>query len=200
MNELRGVPVYIVDDDDSVRQALRYLLEGYGFKIADFSSGNAFLEQTDILIPGCLILDSRMPGLSGQQVQARLNSDLSPIEVIFLTSHGDVPMAVKAFRDGACDFFQKPVDVVELIPSIERSQMESLASYRQHRYLEQLAALTPRERELFDLVVQGKTNRQIAETLHIAVRTVEVHRAKMMEHLGAESIADLVRISETTTR
>ncbi len=137
-----------------------------------------------------------MPGLSGQEVHERLNQHASSIEVIFLTSHGDVPMAVKAFRDGACDFHQKPIKATELIPSIEKAQQLSLDRYRQHHYRLQMAELTPREQQLFELVVAGMTNRQIGESLHIAVRTVEVHRAKMMERLGATNLPDLVRIAE----
>lgn len=196
MSETLAVPVYIVDDDDSVREALRYVLEGYGFNVEDFSSGGAFLQGVNLDRPGSLILDSRMPGLSGPQVHEQLNGAQSAIEVIFLTSHGDVPMAVKAFREGAADFFQKPVNATELVPSIEAAQQASLIRYRRYRYAAQFEELTTRERQLFELVRQGMTNRQIAEGLTIAVRTVEVHRARMMERLGATNIADLMKIAE----
>jgi two-component system response regulator TtrR len=197
VSELLAVPVYIVDDDDSVREALRYVLEGYKFKVLDFASGELFFDQVNLTTPGCLILDSRMPGLSGQQVHEALNDADSCIKVMFLTSHGDVPMAVKAFREGACDFHQKPVNAAELIPSIEKAQQGSLLQYRRYNYRQQFAELTDREKQLFKLVAKGLTNKQISETLYISVRTVEVHRAKMMERLGANNIADLIKISET---
>lgn len=197
MNELLTIPVFIVDDDDSVREALRYVLEGYQFKVLDFSSGEEFLAQVKLSAPGCLILDSRMPGLSGQQVHEMLNDANSCIQVIFLTSHGDVPMAVKAFREGACDFHQKPVSASELVPSIEKGQRASLLHYRRNSYLQQYDELTERGKQLFDLVVKGLTNKDISKRLYISVRTVEVHRAKMMERLGANSIGELIKISET---
>lgn len=196
MSERLEVPVYIVDDDHSVRQALRYALEGYGFRIEDFASGNLLLEQANLNAPGCLILDSRMPGLSGQQVHQRLNEVNACLKVVFLTSHGDLPMAVHAFREGACDFHQKPVNMADLIPSLEQAQQASLNRYQKRHYQQQLAALTQREQQLFKLVVKGLINKQIAAELCISVRTVEVHRASMMEQLGANNIAELVRISE----
>lgn len=196
MNEILAVPVYLVDDDDSVRAALRYVLEGYGFGVLDFDCGASFLAQAPLDAPGCLILDSRMPGLSGQQVHQQLNSAGACIEVIFLTSHGDLPMAVKAFRDGACDFHQKPVNAANLIPSIEKAQRSSLRRYRNCLYREQFATLTEREAQLFELVVKGLINKQISDVLCISLRTVEVHRSKMMERLGATSIGDLIKISE----
>lgn len=196
MDEILAIPVYLVDDDDAVREALRYVLEGYGFSVLDFNSGDSFLAQAPFNAPACLILDSRMPGLSGQQVHQQLNSTGACIEVIFLTSHGDLPMAVKAFRDGACDFHQKPINAADLIPSLKKAQRSSLRRYRNQLYREQFAALTKREAQLFELVVKGLMNKQIAEVLCISLRTVEVHRSKMMERLGATCIADLIKISE----
>lgn len=196
MHEVLAVPVYIVDDDDSVREALRYVLEGYKFTVQDFSSGELFLAQVNLTAPGCLILDSRMPGLSGPEVHDTLNSNQSCIRVIFLTSHGDLPMAVKAFRDGAFDFHQKPANAAELIPSIEKAQKGSLLQYRHYHYTQQFNELTAREKQLFERVIQGLTNKQISESLFISVRTVEVHRAKMMERLGASNIAQLIKIAE----
>lgn len=196
MNDYQAVPIYLVDDDDAVREALRYVLEGYDLVVADYASGEQFLQQVNTAIPGCLILDSRMPGIDGQQVHERLRQSSSPIKVIFLTGHGDVPMAVKAFRDGASDFHQKPIKVEELLPSVERAQRRSVEAYRHLQYRRQFDLLTPREQALFAHVVSGLTNKQIAEQLAIAVRTVEVHRAHMMEKLGAENLGDLVKIAE----
>ncbi|MEH6471796.1 MAG: response regulator [Halopseudomonas sp.] len=196
MDDVLAVPIYIVDDDASVREAISYVLQGYGFRVETFDSGDGFLQQVPLDAPGCLVLDSRMPGLSGQQVHERLNQLDSCLEVMFLTSHGDLPMAVKAFRDGACDFHQKPIGAAELVPSIKRAQQGSLVRHRRYRYALQFAELTERERQLFELVVQGRINKQIAATLCISLRTVEVHRARMMERMGADSIAELVSIAE----
>lgn len=131
MNET-DVPIYIVDDEQSVRESLRYMLEGYDFTVFDFDSGDDFLASIDTTSkPGCLILDSKMPGLSGQEVQEKLNKLGTIICVIFLTGHGDIPMAVKAFHNGACDFFQKPISAAELVPSIREAQKISLHRYQQ---------------------------------------------------------------------
>lgn len=196
MDEILAVPVYLVDDDDAVREGLRYVLEGYGFGVLDFDSGASFLALAPLDAPGCVILDSRMPGLSGQQVHQQLSSAGACIEVIFLTSHGDLAMALKAFRDGACDFHQKPVNAADLIPSLKKAQHSSLRRYRYRLYRERFSAMTEREAQLFECVVKGLMNKQITEVLCISLRTVEVHRAKMMERLGATCIADLIKISE----
>ncbi len=197
MIDSQGLPIYIVDDDDAVREALSYVLEGYDFQVQAFECGERFLQEVNLQAPGCLILDSRMPGMSGQQVHEQLNLLDACVEVIFLTSHGDLPMAVKAFRDGACDFCQKPVNAAELVPSLKKAQQRSLLRERKHRYQTQMAGLTAREQQLFELVVSGQLNKQIADALCISLRTVEVHRAKMMERLGAHSITELVKMAET---
>ncbi|WP_428771542.1 response regulator transcription factor [Vibrio sp.] len=199
MTEPDLVPVFIVDDDNSVRDALSYVLEGYGLPVESFASGEAFLAGTDATLPACIILDSRMPGLSGQDVHQQLLSEASCMQVIFLTGHGDMPMAIEAFRKGACDFHQKPVKVDELLPCIKKAQQQSLHCYRRQQCQRQYDSLTTRERELFSLVVQGFINKQISEQLCISVRTVEVHRAKMMEKLALNSITDLVKFSEILT-
>lgn len=126
------VPIYIVDDEQSVREALRYMLEGYDFKVFDFDNGDDFLNSIDTNnSPGCLILDSKMPGISGQEVQEKLNKLGTIFSVIFLTGHGDIPMAVKAFHHGASDFFQKPITAAELVPSIREAQKTSLNRYQE---------------------------------------------------------------------
>lgn len=196
MDNSSAVPVYLVDDDHSVREALRYVLEGYGLKVADFDCGETFLDQINLNQPGCLILDSRMPGLSGQDVHQKLNQSDACLEVIFLTGHGDMPMAIKAFRDGACDFHQKPVRAIDLLPSIEKAQLNSAIRCQKQNYMKRFGTLTEREHQLFELVVEGLMNKQIADQLCISVRTVEVHRAKMMERLGASGITELIKIAE----
>jgi two-component system response regulator TtrR len=190
------VPVIIVDDDAAVRTSLRYVLEGYDFAVEDYGDGKSFLAAADLSQPSCVILDYRMPGLNGQEVHAALNHAGSCVQVIFLTSHADIPMTIKAFRDGACDFHQKPVMAEALIPSIERAQRKSLECHARQQKAVRFAALTRRERQIFDLVVAGRMNKQIAYELSISQRTVEVHRAKMMERLGVHSITDLMRIAE----
>ncbi|WP_432474087.1 response regulator transcription factor [Amphritea sp. HPY] len=196
MDNRSAIPVYLVDDDHSVREALRYVLEGYGLNVSDFDCGETFLNNTDLNQPGCLILDSRMPGLTGQEVHEKLNQSSSCLDVIFLTGHGDMPMAIKAFRDGACDFFQKPVRAADILPSIEKAQLNSTIRCQKYNLDKRFATLTVRENQLFDLVVAGLINKQIADQLCISVRTVEVHRAKMMERLGASSITELIKIAE----
>lgn len=197
MSEEPNVPIYIVDDDKSVRDSLRYMLEGYKFTVFDFDNGETFLGEIESeRSPGCLILDSNMPGISGQEVHEKLNQLGAIFSIIFLTGHGDLPMAVKAFRDGANDFFQKPVSDSELIPSIKKAQKSSLLRYEKYCCELQFEKLTTREKELFYLVVDGLINKQIADKMCISLRTVEVHRSKMMEKLDASNITDLVKFSD----
>ncbi|MBL4613639.1 MAG: response regulator transcription factor [Magnetovibrio sp.] len=196
MVEVSSIPVYLVDDDDAVRGAIRYMLEGYDFYIQDFESGERFLNEAPLDEPGCLILDHRMPGINGQQVHERLNALKSCLKVIFLTSHADLPMAVKAFRDGACDFHQKPVNAADLVPSIEKAQNKSRLHHTRNRLRERFKTMTEREAKVFKAVIQGQMNKQIAHELCLSTRTVEVHRAKMMERLGAKSMTDLANIAE----
>jgi len=194
MTEALHVPVYIVDDDSSVREALRYMLEGYDFRVIDYESGDDFLNAVDVSAePGCLILDSKMPGMSGQELHDKLNGISTTFSVIFLTGHGDVPMTVKAFRNGASDFFQKPVSAAELLPSIKKAQISSLLRYQKYCNETLFSTLTDREKELFYLIAEGQMNRQISEKLCISLRTVEVHRAKMMQKLNTDKITDLIK-------
>lgn len=194
MSEKLNVPIYIVDDDPSVREALRYMLEGYDFQVFDFESGDDFLARIDVSAePGCLILDSKMPGISGQEVHDQLNKLGTTLSVIFLTGHGDVPMTIKAFRNGANDFFQKPISASELLPSIRLAQKMSLLRYQKHCNETLFSTLTDREKELFYLVAGGLINKKIADKLCISLRTVEVHRAKMMLKLNTDNITDLIK-------
>ena len=198
VDEQLDVPVYIVDDDKSVRESLRYMLEGYGFTVFDFAGGDDFLTSTDISAgPGCLILDSKMPGISGQEVHDQLNKLGATFSIIFLTGHGDTPMAVRAFREGAKDFFQKPTSADELIPSIRKAQKNSILRYQKHANETLFSILTGRERELFQMVVEGLLNKQIADRLCISLRTVEVHRSKMMLKIHAENITDVVKFYDS---
>ncbi|WP_300179904.1 response regulator [uncultured Aliivibrio sp.] len=191
MSELK-LPVYVVDDDESVRDSLAFMLEGHDFTVFPFEDGQAFIDQVDLMKPGCVVLDSRMPILRGQEVHAILNQQQSPLSVIFLTGHGDVPMAVEALKLGAVDFFQKPVDGEQLARVINKAIAASLSIYDKQDRKKIFDSLTERETEILHLIVAGKRNQQIAAELFIAVRTVEVHRSSLMKKLNAESVADLV--------
>lgn len=189
--------VYVVDDDAAFRDSLRWLLESAGYRAALFPSAERFLAGYRPGAGICLLLDVRMGGLSGIELQAELARRGEEIPVIFLTGHGDVPMAVEAVKKGAWDFIEKPfannrlLDLIGRVAAIdvpvrqERAQRQTAAA--------RLASLTEREREVIDRVAAGRRNRQIAEELAISVKTVEAHRARAMEKLGATSIADVVR-------
>lgn len=191
MSELK-LPVYVVDDDESVRDSLAFMLEGHDFKVTTFDDGQVFIDQVDLMTPGCVVLDSRMPILRGQEVHAILNQQQSPLSVIFLTGHGDVPMAVDALKLGAVDFFQKPVDGEQLAVAIHKAMTHSLGRYEYQENKSMFDSLTEREREILQLIVKGKRNQQIADELCVAVRTIEVHRSSLMKKCQAKTVADLV--------
>ena len=190
--------VFVVDDEEAVRDSLQWLLESSGLKVALFDSAEAFLQGYDPAQPGCLVVDVRMPGMSGLELQEKLAELHFSIPVIFITGHGDVPMAVQAVKHGAADFLEKPFNDKELLQIVQRC----LEQDRQQRARQQqvdstqsrLASLTPREREVMELVVAGKLNKLIADQLNISIKTVEAHRAKVMEKAGAQSLAELVQI------
>ncbi|MBD1575787.1 response regulator transcription factor [Vibrio sp. S11_S32] len=186
------LPIYIVDDDDSVRDSLAFLLQELDYQIYTFSDGAQFLQQAKIAQPGCVLLDSRMPIMRGQQVHQALKQHNSPLGIVYLTGHGDVPMAVEALQQGAVDFLQKPVDYIKLTQAIEKachySQQALQTCHIQHAF----DSLTDREKEILRLIVQGMKNQQIADDLCIAVRTVEVHRSSLMKKFETKSIAELV--------
>lgn len=184
--------VYVVDDEDSVRESLVFMLEGYGFSVSDFSSGQYFLDAIDLSVPGCVILDSRMPNLRGQDIHKILNEKNSPLSVIFLTGHGDIPMAVDALKAGAVDFFQKPVDGEVLYRAIQSGFIASEKSYKNQDTHRAYFTLTAREQEVLTLIVQGMKNQQMADTICVSLRTIEVHRSNLMKKLGANSVVDLI--------
>ncbi|OBT12057.1 DNA-binding response regulator [Vibrio sp. UCD-FRSSP16_10] len=187
----QNLPVYVVDDDLSIRESLAFLLEEYDFNVLTFEDGQVFLDNIDIHQPACVILDSRMPNLRGQQVHQILNQARSPLAVIYLTGHGDVPMAVDALQAGAINFFQKPVKGNELAQAIIKGQKQSLE--KQQLYLANAAydSLTIREKEILRSIIAGKRNIQIADELCIAMRTVEVHRASLLKKFAAKTVAEL---------
>jgi two-component system response regulator FixJ len=190
--------VMVVDDDSGVRNAMRSLLKSVGLECSLFASAQEFLDAHDPSQPGCLLLDIRMPGMSGLELQQQLNLRGAVIPVIFMTGHGDIPMAVEAMQHGAFDFLQKPFRDQDLLDRIQRAVTkdgELRKSLGEHaRIKSHLESLTPREREVLDLMTQGKQNKAIAQDLGVSPRTVEIHRARVMEKMSAQSVAELVRM------
>jgi FixJ family two-component response regulator len=190
--------VYIVDDDEAVRNSLRLLLKSVGLTAQALPSAREFLDKYDPQQPGCLILDVRMPGMSGLDLQEQLNVRGAVIPVIFITGHGDIPMAVEAMQQGAFDFLQKPFRDQDLIDRIQRALAKDRSDRAElserARVKERFESLTPREREVLDLVTSGKPNKIMAADLGVSQRTVEIHRARVMEKMHAASLAQLVRM------
>ena len=190
--------VFVVDDDESVRGSLRYLLGSVGLECQALASATEFLAVYDPGQAGCLVLDVRMPGMSGLELQQQLNLRGAIIPVIFITGHGDIPMAVEAMQQGANDFLQKPFRDQDLIERIQRAiekDARTRAALEQRESIhERLAMLTSREREVLVLMTQGKANKIMAHELGLSQRTVEIHRARVLEKSGASSLAQLVRM------
>ena len=190
----KQLPVFVVDDDESVRDSLAFMLEEHDFSVTTFADGQAFLDGVDIHQAGCVILDSRMPNLRGQQVHQILNEAKSTLAVIYLTGHGDVPMAVDALQAGAVNFFQKPVKGDELAQAILKGQVQSAANLDIAGAKAAYESLTPREKDILRLIIAGKRNIRIADELCIAMRTVEVHRASLLKKFSAKTVAELAYI------
>jgi two-component system, LuxR family, response regulator FixJ len=194
----RSPVVFVVDDDDAVRSSLRLLLKSVGLVPLALGSAREFLDKYDPAQPGCLVLDVRMPEMSGLELQENLNLRGAVIPVIFITGHGDVPMAVEAMQAGAFDFLQKPFRDQDLIDRIQRALEKDRANRaglnERSLILERLESLTPREREVLALVTKGKPNKVMAAELGVSQRTVEIHRSRVMEKMSASSLAQLVRM------
>ena len=203
-DESTAPTVYVVDDDDAMRRALDALLSTVGYKTAVFSRPSEFLANFKVDSPGCLVLDIRMPDMSGLELQQHLNRIGSMLPVIFITGHGDVPMAVQAMKEGAFEFVQKPFrdqDLLDRINHALKQDAENRSTVaRRTEVLHRLESLTPRERQVMDLVVDGAANKVIAIDLDLSERTVEIHRAKVMEKMGARSVAHLVKLHLTAGR
>lgn len=189
--------VYIVDDDEALRDSLVWLLESSGLKARTFASAEAFLAAWHKGMRGCLVLDIRMAGMSGLELYERLLGQHASLPVIFITGHGDVPMAVAALKQGAFDFIEKPFNDQDLVAIIHKALASEQKQFEQSRVEEnaqrRLEQLTPREREVLDLIVAGRLNKQVADDLGISIKTVEVHRARVMEKMGVNSLAELVQ-------
>jgi len=194
--------VYVVDDDQAIRHAMELLMRSVGLVYEIFHSGDDFLTNHTNDRAGCLVLDIRMPGLGGLELQEKLNEMGSTLPIIFISGHGDVPMAVEAMQKGAVDFIQKPFRDQELLDriseAIETDQERRSAREEKSEVLGKIEKLTNREHQVLDLVVTGKPNKVIAYELGVSQRTVEIHRARVMEKMQAKSLADLVRMHLAT--
>ena len=193
----RGI-VYVVDDDEAIRDSVRWLLEGHGFWARCFDSAETFLARYDPDEVACLLVDVRMGGMSGIELQHRLMAQGSPLPLAFVTGHGDVPMAVSTMKDGAADFIQKPFKENELIQLVRQMLARAESTFANHRkQIDRsalLARLTTREEQVLERIVAGRLNKQIADDLGISIKTVEAHRASVMDKLEANTVADLLRI------
>ena len=193
-------PVYLVDDEPALLKALTRLLKAEGFKVRAFESALDFLGTSLASSGGCMVLDEAMPDMSGAELQQRLNTLESPLAVVFLTGNGDIPMSVRAIKLGAVDFLTKPVKDEELLAAVRLGLKKTGEMVRQKEELKELrarhAALTGREREVMTGVVQGLPNKQIAGLLEIVEQTVKVHRSRVMQKMGATSLAELVIYAE----
>ena len=197
----REITVFVVDDDKEVRDALQLLMESVGLLVETFGSAQEYLDQFDAERPGCLVLDIRMPGMSGLELQARLAAESVHPPIVIITGHGDVPMAVRAVQAGAVDFVQKPFNDQSLLDSVHRAIEQDAVQRGEVSRIrdieERLNRLTPREREVLDLVIAGKRNKVIAADMNISQSTVEAHRAKVMEKMQASTLSDLMRMMLT---
>lgn len=195
--------VFVVDDDEAVRQSTAWLIESIGLKVITFTSADEFLENFNQQ-QGCIVMDVRMPGMSGLEAQEEMKNRGITLPLIFITGHGDVPMAVRALKRGAFDFIEKPFNDQLLLDSVQRGlkcNSEAMESFIRNESIDKrISALTPREKEVMMRVTEGKPNKVIAHELSVSIKTVEVHRARMMEKMEAGSVAELVKISLLSTQ
>jgi FixJ family two-component response regulator len=191
--------VYVVDDDEAVRDSLQWLLEGKDYRVRCFDSAESFLSRYDAREVACLIVDIRMGGMTGLDLQNRLMERQSPLPIVFITGHGDVPMAVDTMKKGAMDFIQKPFKEEALVSLVERMLEQAKTTFSDHQLTASrdalLGKLTSRESQVLERIVAGRLNKQIADDLAISIKTVEAHRANIMEKLGANTVADLLKIA-----
>jgi FixJ family two-component response regulator len=196
----KGAFIFVIDDDASVRKSLSFLLKSAGYKVETFASAGEFLSQASLDSIGCILLDVRMRGMTGLDLQEHLGRHECHMPIIFMTGHGDIPMSVQAIKKGAVDFLTKPFDDIQLLSAIE----SAVGQYRQLKtaldeirdFRQRLKTLTPREHDVFLHVISGLLNKQIADELNIKEHTVKVHRGRVMQKLGVDSLASLVRLAE----
>ena len=196
--------VYVVDDDDAIRDSLRWLLEANDYKVELYDSGESFIAKYDPNAIAVLVLDVRMPGMSGLEVQEHLLARKADLPIIFITGHGDVPMAVRALKKGAVDFIEKPFQQAALKAQVEHMLNEArerrMKNERQSLNEALLAKLTPREQQVLERIVAGRLNKQIAYDLGISIKTVEAHRASIMDKTNSGTVADLMRVVMDTSQ
>ncbi|WP_089726115.1 response regulator transcription factor [Candidatus Thiosymbion oneisti] len=201
MNNGPTPTVFVVDDDQAMRSSLKWLIESIGMQVKTYGSADEFLSSYFPGRAGCLLLDVRMPGMSGLDLQAHLAREDSWLPVIIITGHGDVSMAVKAMKSGAVDFIEKPFHDEALLTSIrnalEFDEKQRALQSRRAEIAVRLAELTPREHEVMEMVTEGRANKEIATVLGVSAKTVEAHRARVMDKMGASSLAELVRMALT---
>ena len=192
--------VFVVDDDPLIRDGLRSLIKSVGLHVETFGSSREFMQRKPSDAPTCLVLDVRLPGLSGLDLQRELNESNFQIPIIFMTGHGDIPMSVRAMKNGAQEFLTKPVRGQDLLDAVQQAIARDRAARRERAEMADLRtrfdSLTPREREVLDLIVAGLLNKQIAGELNIGEVTIKTHRAHIMQKTHAESLAHLVRMNE----
>jgi len=190
--------VYVVEDDEAVRDSLELLLKSDGKPVKTYESANAFLKDYSDKMAGCIVLDIRMPGMDGMELQKKLNEKHSILPIIFVTGHGDVPMAVDAMKEGAVDFIQKPYREEALLEKLEAALEQDLAQRQtldeKQEIIRRIKSLTPREHEIMDRMIAGQANKVIAIELEISQRTVEIHRSRVMHKMGTHCLAHLVRM------
>ena len=190
--------VYVVEDDEAVRDSLELLLKSDGKPVKTYESATAFLKDYSDKMAGCIVLDIRMPGMDGMELQKKLNEKHSILPIIFVTGHGDVPMAVDAMKEGAVDFIQKPYREEALLEKIEAALKQDLEQRKsldeKQEIIRRIKSLTPREHEIMDRMIAGQANKVIAIELEISQRTVEIHRSRVMHKMGTHSLAHLVRM------
>ena len=188
--------IYVVDDDEAVRDSLQWLLEGKEYRVRCFDSAESFLSRYDAREVACLIVDIRMGGMTGLELQNRLIEARSPLPIVFITGHGDVPMAVDTMKKGAMDFIQKPFKEDQLVTLVERMLDQAKEAFAEHQSAANrgalMARLTLREAQVLERIVAGRLNKEIADDLGISIKTVEAHRANIMEKLNANTVADLL--------
>ena len=195
--------IHVIDDDEAVRDSLRMLLTSVGHEVSVYESGSDFLEQLTTTLSGCILLDIRMPGMSGLELQQVLVEKHCLMPIIFITGHGDVPMAVQAIQRGAFDFLQKPFREQDLLDKIQDAltlaKANQTAEINKLQIQQRIDSLTEREREVMNLVIEGKANKVIAIDLGLSQRTIEIHRSRVMEKMHAKSVAQLVKLALAAT-